>query len=97
MSNLVVSFPRQDGGQFDAAYYRSTHLPLVEASWSQAGLIGTELLVPADDAQPFESMVVLRFKDSAAIDAALTSPAAQAVMTDVPNFTNIQPNIYRTA
>lgn len=97
MANLVVSYPLHDGATFDADYYRDTHIPLVEESWGPSGLTGAEILWPADDAQPVAAMVVLRFRDAAAIDAAMGSPATGAVMADIANFTNIQPSIYRTA
>lgn len=97
MANLVVSYPLHEGARFDAAYYRDTHIPLVEQSWGACGMSGAEILWPADSAQPAAAMVVLRFRDSAAIDAALTSAATPAVMADIANFTDIQPSIYRTA
>ena len=97
MANLVVSYPLHEGASFDADYYRDTHIPLVEQSWGPCGLTGAEILWPADPAQPVAAMVVLRFRDGAAIDAAMASPATAAVMADIANFTDIQPSIYRTA
>lgn len=97
MANLVVSYPQGEGARFDADYYRDTHIPLVESSWGDCGLTGAEILWPADAAQPAAAMVVLRFRDAAAIDAALASPATGAVMADIAAFTDIQPVIYRTA
>lgn len=32
MASLVVSYPQSEGASFDAAYYRDTHIPLVERS-----------------------------------------------------------------
>lgn len=97
MANLVVSYPLHEGAHFNADYYRDTHIPLVEETWGECGLTGAEILWPADAAQPVAAMVVLRFRDAAAIDAAMASPATGAVMADIPCFTNIQPSIYRTA
>lgn len=97
MANLVVSYPLHEGAHFDADYYRDTHIPLVEESWGECGMTGSEILWPADAAQPVAAMVVLRFRDAAAIDAAMASPATGAVMADIGNFTNIQPSLYRTA
>ena len=97
MADLVVSYPRSDGARFDADYYRDTHIPLVEDSWGGFGMTGAQILWPADDGQPNVAMVVLRFRDAAAIDAALGSPGTAAVMDDIAKFTNIAPVIYRTA
>jgi uncharacterized protein (TIGR02118 family) len=96
MANLVVSYPRHDGASFDAAYYRDVHIPLVERAWGPCGMVGADILWPADDGQPNAAMVVLRFADSASIDAALGSPATPEVLGDVAKFTDIQPVIYRS-
>lgn len=96
MAHLVVTYPRHEGANFDADYYRNTHIPLVERAWGPAGMTGAQILWPADDSQPFAAMVVLSFADSAAIDAAMGSPATPEVLGDVPKFTNIQPVLYRS-
>ena len=96
MAHLVVSYPRHEGANFDADYYRNTHIPLVERAWGPAGMTGAQILWPADDSQPFAAMVVLSFADSTAIDAAMGSPATPEVLGDVPKFTNIQPVLYRS-
>jgi uncharacterized protein (TIGR02118 family) len=97
MASLVVSYPMHEGATFDAAYYRDTHIPLVEDAWGECGMTEADILWPADEAQPNAAMVVLRFRDSAAIDAAMASPRTPEVLGDVANFTNIQPSLYRTA
>jgi uncharacterized protein (TIGR02118 family) len=97
MASLVVSYPTHDGATFDAAYYLDTHIPLVEDAWGPCGLTGADILWPADEGQPNAAMVVLRFRDSAAIDAAMASTRTPEVLGDVAKFTNIQPSLYRTA
>lgn len=97
MANLVVSYPRHDGARFDADYYRDTHIPLVADTWGACGMTDAEILWPADDSQPHAAMVVLKFRDSGAIDAALGAPGSAQVMADIANFTDIAPTIYRTA
>ncbi len=97
MANLVVSYPRHEGAAFDADYYRDTHIPLVESTWGECGMTGAEILWPADVGQPHAAMVVLRFRDAAAIDAAMGAAGTAQVMADIANFTDIQPAIYRTA
>ena len=97
MANLVVSYPQHDGATFDAAYYRDTHIPLVENTWGPCGMTGAEILWPADAGQPHAAMVVLRFRDNDAIDAAMGAAGTAQVMADIANFTDIQPSIYRTA
>lgn len=97
MPSLVVSYPKHDGAKFDAAYYRDSHIPLVEKSWDEHGMTGANIMWPADDGQPHAAVVVLEFRDADAIDAALGSPATEQVLGDIGNFTDIEPVIYRTA
>ena len=95
MASVVVSYPKHEGAKFDADYYRDTHIPLVEKTWTSHGMTGVRILWPADADQPNAAMVVLDFKDGASIDAALGDPATGAVMEDIANFTDIHPAIYR--
>ena len=96
MATLIVSYPVKDGSTFDAAYYRSTHIPLAEQHWAPHGLTGSEIL-DAAEGQPWAGAVLLRFRDQSAIDAALASAGTPAVIGDIPNFTNIEPVIFRAA
>jgi uncharacterized protein (TIGR02118 family) len=97
MANIVVSYPASAGAKFDAAYYANTHIPLVERHWGPHGMTTAEMMFPADGNQPLAAMVVLKFKDSAAIDAAMGSAGTPEIMGDVAKFTDITPVLYRTA
>ncbi|WP_068071838.1 EthD family reductase [Novosphingobium lentum] len=97
MANIVVSYPTHAGAQFDAAYYTASHIPLVERHWGPLGMTGADVMLPADGNQPFAAMVVLKFRDSASIDAAMVCAGTPDVMADVAKFTNIVPQLYRTA
>lgn len=94
MATLVVRYPMHKGAMFDADYYTKTHIPLVEKAWRSHGLTGAEILFP-HGAQPDAAMALLRFRDQAAIDAAMASPDTADVMGDVPKFTDISPALYR--
>lgn len=97
MATVVISYPKSEGSHFNADYYRDVHMPLAERMWAGHGLTGTEILWPADDNQPYAVILILRFRDAASIDATLAVPGTAEVMADVPNFTNIQATLYRTA
>ncbi|MFX1674763.1 EthD family reductase [Paraburkholderia sp. A2WS-5] len=95
MATLIVSYPAVEGLAFDREYYLGTHVPLVRAVWGEFDLHSAEVLFPASGPQPFACVTVLRFNDQAGIDAALSSARTGDVVGDVPNFTNVQPTIFR--
>lgn len=95
MTTLIVSYPAAEGVTFDRDYYLSNHASLVRAAWGEFGLQSAEVLFPAPGPQPFACVTILRFSDQAAIDAALSSARTAEVVGDVPNFTNVQPTIFR--
>jgi uncharacterized protein (TIGR02118 family) len=95
MATLIVSYPAVDDLTFDREYYLSTHASLVRAAWGEFGLQSAEILFPAPGPQPFACVTVLRFSDQAGINAALSSARTAEVVGDVPNFTNVQPAIFR--
>lgn len=97
MATLIVSYPAAEDVAFDREYYLSKHAALVGAAWGEFGLQSAEVLFPAPGPQPFVCVTVLRFSDQAAIDAALSSARTAEVVGDVPNFTNVQPSIFRAA
>jgi uncharacterized protein (TIGR02118 family) len=96
MATIVVTYPTGEGKTFDYDYYVKTHVPLAVSAWTEFGLVSAEALQPSDPSQPYAAMVILKFRDDAAIDAAMTSPKSAPVGADVPNFTNITPAIYRS-
>ncbi|MGY2491284.1 EthD family reductase [Cupriavidus sp. CP313] len=95
MATLIVSYPAVDGVEFDREYYLSTHAPLVRAAWAEFGLQSAEILFPAPGPQPFACVAILRFSEQAGINAALSSARTAEVIGDVPNFTKIEPTIFR--
>jgi uncharacterized protein (TIGR02118 family) len=95
LATLIVSYPNREGAKFDRAYYKATHMPLLDEHWADTGFLNWEALFPTDEGQPFAAMAVLRFRDQAAIDASLSAPGTAAVMGDVPNFTDLVPTLFR--
>lgn len=97
MATLTVTYAAKPDAQFDRAYYDATHIPMLDTAWGEHGYVSAEVLYPADDAQPFVAMAVLRFRDQAAIDASLGSPRTAEVAADMANFTNLTPDLFRAA
>lgn len=95
MATIVVSYPSGEGATFDRAYYVETHLPLAQEAWGDKGLTGAEVYFASDHTQPFAAVAALKFESQAAIDLALASPGTARVMGDIPNFTNVQPVLFR--
>lgn len=91
MAAVLVSYPADPGARFDRDYYLGTHMPLVQDALGPLGLIHAIALFPDDADQALLAAALLTFRDAAARDAALASPAAAPVFADIPNFTNVQP------
>jgi uncharacterized protein (TIGR02118 family) len=90
-----VLYPARSGGRFDQAYYRATHIPLVEDAFAKSGLRNVEVQqgLSAGDggAAPFVAMAHLSFESPEALQASLTGPRAAEVFADIANFTDIAP------
>lgn len=92
--SLQVAYPVSDDSTFDLEYYLSTHMelvgkhmgPYVESTLVTKGLAGGPG-VPA----PFHVIATIVFKDQDALNSALGASAD--VLADIPNFTNIQPQM----
>lgn len=85
MHRLVVTYPRPDDPAGFRAYYEARHIPLAAklpglVSWS----FGYPKALGPGEA-PF-CIFEATFADRQALDAALGSPAGQAVAADVPNY-----------
>ena len=94
MIKVSVMYPNTPGARFDHAYYRNTHMPLVKSKMGEAlqyytvdkGLAGGAPGQPAT----FVAMCHL-FCDSVESFQAAFGPHAQAIMADIPNYTDLQP------
>ena len=92
--SLQVIYPVGDNTRFDHDYYTATHLPLVgehmgahiESTLVTRGLAGGPN-VPA----AYHAVATIVFADQDAMNAAMAK--AGPVMADLPNFTNVQPEM----
>ncbi|WP_417700415.1 EthD family reductase [Pseudophaeobacter sp.] len=92
--SLQVIYPISEGTTFDYGYYSQTHIKLVaehmgphiEKTLVTKGVAGGPDLPP-----PFYAIATITFADQAAMGAALKG--AGPVMADLPNFTNVQPQM----
>jgi uncharacterized protein (TIGR02118 family) len=96
MIKLSVMYPNNEGSTFDMAYYCNKHFPMLRQKLGAAlkgvaveqGLAGP---LPGSP-PPFLALGHLLFESVEAFQAAF-EPHAQAIMADIPNYTNTQPTI----
>ena len=96
MIKVSVLYPNQDGRKFDMDYYCTSHIPMVQHKLGTAcksvavehGLSGATPGSPP----AYVAMGHLYFDTLEAFQAAF-GPHAQAIMGDIPNYTDIEPLI----
>lgn len=94
MIKVSVLYPQQPDAQFDHAYYRDQHMPMVKARMGahcshytiDQGLAGGAPGAPP----PFVAMCHLYCASVEAFQAGF-GPHAQEIMADIPNYTNLSP------
>jgi uncharacterized protein (TIGR02118 family) len=96
MIKVSVLYPNSDGSVFNMDYYLSSHMPMVgrllgDACKQMAVEQGLGGLAPGS-APPFRAMGHLYFDSIQAFEAAF-SAHGEAIVADVPNYTNVQPTI----
>jgi uncharacterized protein (TIGR02118 family) len=93
---VSVLYPSGEGKHFDMDYYANKHVAMV------AGLLGDSVVgatvekglggaAPGDKA-PYEAMGNLYFESMESFQNSF-GPNAAEIMGDVPNFTNIEPQV----
>jgi uncharacterized protein (TIGR02118 family) len=96
MIKVSVLYPNEEGKKFDMDYYLNSHIPMVQEKLGDTlkggavdqGLGGAEPGSPAT----YLAMAHLLFDSVEAFQSAF-GPHAEAIMADIPNFTDIQPTI----
>ena len=96
MIKMSIFYPNQEGSKFDMDYYCKSHIPMIQQKLGEAckgvaveqGLGGA---TPGSRAA-YAAMGHLYFDSVEAFQAAF-GPHAQAIIADVPNFTDIQSTI----
>lgn len=94
MTKVIVGYPAGEGNTFDRDYYLSTHIPLVRerigdalrGSMVEYGIGGA---APGSEA-PYMTLVTMYFDNVEAFQQSF-GPHAQEIMSDIPNFTNVEP------
>jgi uncharacterized protein (TIGR02118 family) len=97
MIRLLALYPNNPGAKFDFHYYIATHVPLFKQRMEPFGLLRVEIDkgVPGpmpDSPPPFVVVFHCVFKSPENFQKGFVANA-QEIVADIPNFTNIQPQI----
>ena len=89
MIKVTVLYPAGEGSTFDHEYYKVKHMEIVNRTLKPSKIE----IDKGVDGQPFMAGCHLFFDSMEAMQAGMGSPDAGESMTDIPNFTTVQPQI----
>lgn len=96
MIKVSVLYPTKEGSRFDFDYYFNTHMPMVAeklAPTLRGVMADRGMSGPQPDSPPaYVAMAHLLFDSPEAFQTAF-GPHAEAIMGDIPNYTDIEPII----
>lgn len=93
MIKVSVMYPNQPEARFDHDYYANTHMPLVKTKMGKACLYYTvdRGLSGAGGEDPAYIAMCHIFCDSVESFQSSFGPHAEAIMGDIPNYTDLAP------
>ena len=91
MITMYVIYAGDEHTAFDRDHWLHVHLPLVRECWGPHGLLSVSGFFPQGDGGGLIAIAPCVFRDEAAMNAALASPATKRVMADVKRVTNVAP------
>lgn len=96
MIKISVMYAHQEGYRFDFDYYCSKHMPMVKDKLGDAcqGIAVDKGLAGDQPGSPpaYVAMAHLFFDSVEAFQAAF-GPHAEAILADIPNYTNLRPTL----
>jgi uncharacterized protein (TIGR02118 family) len=97
MIKVSVLYPNEEGKKFDMDYYTGKHMPMVQSRLDSMGLLRIEVergLSSADPSAPapFVAIGVLYFNKVEEVHEAFKTHG-RGIMGDIPNYTDISPQI----
>ncbi len=96
MIKVSVFYPNNEGSKFDIDYYCNRHIPTVREKLGAAckgAAVEQGIAGPTPGSRPaFIAMGHLYFDSVEAFQTAF-GPHADAIMADIPNYTDIQPTL----
>ena len=96
MIKVSVFYPNNEGSKFDMHYYCNSHIPMVRQKLGAAckgAAVEKGVAGPTPGSRPaFIAMGHIYFESAEAFQTAF-GPHAEAIMADIPNYTDIQPTL----
>ncbi len=89
MIRVSVLYPSGDDATFDMDYYRTTHMDIVRRTMKPSRIEIDE----GQPGQPFVAGCHLFFDSPEALGEAMSNPDTRETMSDIPNFSNTQPQM----
>ena len=96
MITVSVFYPHKKGSKFDMDYYINSHIPMVQEKLG-AALKGASMVQGLGGPEPgsppiYAAMIHMQFDSVEAFQGAF-GPHAEAIMADIPNYTDVEPAI----
>lgn len=90
-SKVIISYEGTAKDRFDRDYYCKNHIPHVREVWEPFGLLDIRPFFPGIESEAWGTICISQcvFRDKAAKEAAFAAPGTQALMDDIPNFTDL--------
>lgn len=89
MIKLTVLYPAGEGSTFDVDYYKDKHVEIVNRTLKPT----SHTIDQGIEGQPFMAVGHFYFDSLDKLQAGMGHPDAGDGMADLPNFTNVQPQI----
>lgn len=89
MIALTILYPKTEDSTFDMEYYKATHMPMLADALGAACQGWGAVTVTSGK---WAAMGWAMIDSQAALDAALAEHGA-AIMADIPNYTNVAPEL----
>jgi len=90
---ITLLYPTSTIKPFDGKYYTTSHMPLVQKSWSSKGLISWAVAeLPADSG--YAMQCIMWWESAEAFGAAVQSEEGKVVMADVANYSAERPKSF---
>jgi uncharacterized protein (TIGR02118 family) len=98
MMRVIVFYPNKPGAEFDYTYYTEKHIPIFKTRMRPFGLVRVEIdkgiAGSAPGAPPpYVTVALCVFNSLEELQKGFASHNVQEILADIPNFTNLEPQL----